>query len=54
LANTPWLARCRIHYWGDISIHGFAILRKRLRLDQERIGFNSVASPWAPLKKSAG
>ncbi len=26
LATTPWLARCQIHYWGDIDTHGFAIL----------------------------
>ena len=101
LAAIPWLARCQIHYWGDIDTHGFAILdqlrarirhvesflmdratllafepqwgeedtqtlrelsrlkpqeqalyddlrdnrlRKNLRLEQERIGFNWVAS----------
>ncbi|MGT2434079.1 Wadjet anti-phage system protein JetD domain-containing protein (plasmid) [Cupriavidus basilensis] len=26
LPAAPWLARCRIHYWGDIDTHGFAIL----------------------------
>lgn len=26
LQNVPWLASCRIHYWGDIDSHGFAIL----------------------------
>ena len=26
LAGTRWLHRCRIHYWGDIDTHGFAIL----------------------------
>lgn len=104
LASIPWLARCPIHYWGDIDTHGFAILdqlrarfaqvesflmdratllafepqwgeeaaqtlrdlprlkpqeqalyddlrdnrlRKNLRLEQERIGFNWVASSLA-------
>lgn len=26
LAGAPWLQNCRIHYWGDIDTHGFAIL----------------------------
>ncbi|MGO2089924.1 MAG: Wadjet anti-phage system protein JetD domain-containing protein [Oceanisphaera sp.] len=26
LQNVPWLASCRIHYWGDIDSHGFAML----------------------------
>ncbi len=26
LANANWMARCAIHYWGDIDTHGFAIL----------------------------
>ncbi len=26
LKQVPWLAQCRIHYWGDIDSHGFAIL----------------------------
>jgi hypothetical protein len=26
LGRTPWLADRRIHYWGDIDTHGFAIL----------------------------
>jgi hypothetical protein len=26
LAEIPWLGRTRIHYWGDIDTHGFAIL----------------------------
>ena len=26
LAGTQWLHNCRIHYWGDIDTHGFAIL----------------------------
>jgi hypothetical protein len=30
LARARWLARCSIHYWGDIDTHGFAIL-DRLR-----------------------
>lgn len=36
LAEARWLARCRIHYWGDIDTHGFAIL------DQLRAGFDHV------------
>lgn len=30
LARAEWLHRCRLHYWGDIDTHGFAIL-DRLR-----------------------
>ncbi len=30
LAEIPWLHQCRIHYWGDIDTHGFAML-DRLR-----------------------
>ena len=26
LERTHWLSRCRLHYWGDIDTHGFAIL----------------------------
>ena len=26
LAQTAWLARCQVFYWGDIDTHGFAIL----------------------------
>lgn len=26
LARATWLQHCPIHYWGDIDIHGFAIL----------------------------
>ena len=26
LAQAAWLQPCRIHYWGDIDTHGFAIL----------------------------
>lgn len=38
LASIPWLARCPIHYWGDIDTHGFAIL------DQLRARFAQVES----------
>jgi hypothetical protein len=38
LADAAWLARCRIHYWGDIDTHGFAIL------DQLRAHFAHVES----------
>lgn len=38
LRNVDWLARCRIHYWGDIDTHGFAIL------DQLRSQFKHVES----------
>jgi hypothetical protein len=30
LKNSTWINSCRIHYWGDIDTHGFAIL-SRLR-----------------------
>ncbi len=34
LGWAGWLARCTIHYWGDIDTHGFAILdRLRRRFD---------------------
>ena len=38
LATAQWLARCGIHYWGDIDTHGFAIL------DQLRGRFEHVSS----------
>jgi hypothetical protein len=38
LATAHWLARCGIHYWGDIDTHGFAIL------DQLRARFEHVSS----------
>ena len=34
LAQASWLTDCRIHYWGDIDTHGFAILNQlRSRFD---------------------
>lgn len=38
LAMAGWLARCAIHYWGDIDTHGFAIL------DRLRAHFGHVSS----------
>lgn len=38
LARAAWLRRCRLHYWGDIDTHGFAIL------DQLRGDFPSATS----------
>ena len=38
LAQAGWLSGCRIHYWGDIDTHGFAIL------DQLRSRFDRVES----------
>lgn len=38
LRKAEWLARCHIHYWGDIDTHGFAIL------DQLRSQFDHVES----------
>ena len=38
LARAAWLPACRLHYWGDIDTHGFAIL------DQLRGHFPQVAS----------
>jgi len=38
LRKAEWLSRCRIHYWGDIDTHGFAIL------DQLRSQFDHVES----------
>ena len=35
---AKWLSLCRIHYWGDIDTHGFAIL------DQPRNRFSHVES----------
>lgn len=37
-SKAKWLLRCRIHYWGDIDTHGFAIL------DQLRCKFENVES----------
>ncbi|WP_020562401.1 DUF3322 domain-containing protein [Methylosarcina fibrata] len=28
VSGIPWLADCRIYYWGDIDTHGFAILNQ--------------------------
>jgi hypothetical protein len=36
LSKAQWLSGCRIHYWGDIDTHGFAIL------DQLRCRFDHV------------
>lgn len=38
LRHAQWLARCRVHYWGDLDTHGFAIL------DQLRSHFPHVES----------
>jgi hypothetical protein len=38
LSKAEWLSRCRVHYWGDIDTHGFAIL------DQLRSQFDHVES----------
>ena len=38
MARIAWLHRCRLHYWGDIDTHGFAIL------DRLRGHFAHVAS----------
>jgi len=38
LSQAGWLSRCRVHYWGDIDTHGFAIL------DQLRNRFDHVES----------
>lgn len=38
LRKAEWLSSCRIHYWGDIDTHGFAIL------DQLRSQFDHVES----------
>ncbi|MEK6247467.1 MAG: DUF3322 domain-containing protein [Planctomycetales bacterium] len=38
LRKAGWLARCHIHYWGDIDTHGFAIL------SQLRCQFDHVES----------
>lgn len=38
LAQATWLSNCRIHYWGDIDTHGFAIL------DQLRAQFSHAES----------
>lgn len=38
LRHAHWLSRCRVHYWGDLDTHGFAIL------DQLRSHFPHVES----------
>ena len=38
LSSATWLSCCRIHYWGDIDTHGFAIL------DQLRSKFDHAES----------
>lgn len=37
LARSHWLMDCRLHYWGDIDTHGFAML-DRLRGHFGRVG----------------
>ncbi len=46
LAEIPWLAACRIHYWGDIDTHGFAILDQ---LRQKYPGVRSLLMDEATL-----
>ena len=37
LGRAHWLRRCRLHYWGDIDTHGFAILDAlRARFDHAK------------------
>jgi len=36
LRKAEWLSRCRIHYWGDIDTHGFAML-DQLRSQLEHV-----------------
>jgi hypothetical protein len=38
LSKAEWLSHCRVHYWGDIDTHGFAIL------DQLRSQYDHVES----------
>jgi hypothetical protein len=38
LASAEWMKTARIHYWGDIDTHGFAIL------DRVRAGFPGTTS----------
>ena len=38
LRKAAWLSRCRVHYWGDIDTHGYAIL------DQLRSQFDHAES----------
>ena len=65
LGRTHWLARCRLHYWGDIDTHGFAILdalRRRFghvqSLLMDRSTFLEFESLWgtenAPLDRDLG
>ena len=62
LERTHWLSRCRLHYWGDIDTHGFAILDAlRRRFDHvqsllmDRSTFLEFKSLWgiedAPLER---
>ena len=65
LERTHWLSRCRLHYWGDIDTHGFAILdalRHRFghvqSLLMDRSTFLEFESLWgsedAPLDRDLG
>ena len=62
LDRTHWLSRCRLHYWGDIDTHGFAILETLRRrfghvqsLLMDRSTFLEFESLWgtedAPLQR---
>lgn len=58
LSKAEWLSRCRIHYWGDIDTHGFAILDQlRSQLDHvesflmDRATLLAFESQWGEEEK---
>jgi hypothetical protein len=58
LSEATWLKHCRIHYWGDIDTHGFAILDQlRNHFDRaesflmDRATFMAFESHWGVEEK---
>ena len=39
LAGADWLRNCKLHYWGDIDTHGFAILDQLRRQHPRALSF---------------
>ena len=61
LKRVSWLSDCRIHYWGDIDTHGFAILSQlrgyfpnvaSMLMDQETLMHNKSLWGEEPENKS--
>ena len=57
LETAPWLARCRIFYWGDLDVHGFHILSRLRRAHphlQSALMDDETLARFEPYWKIAG